>query len=173
MRFTGNGITNCYPDQVEDFISITVLSTYAKERVGHQYVLSWSPRGAIPAATCSVPSSYSPGALDSRNAAYPPFGKAWRHENPHQLKSDAAAGKKGDPEVNHRLNSLFFSSGRLLSFSVEITQLFGGGPVHKVNRRPHYRTRCRAGRKHARSTRPGHPPPCVSHRLQRKRSRAF
>ena len=25
MRFTGNGITNCYPDQVEDFISITVL----------------------------------------------------------------------------------------------------------------------------------------------------
>ena len=26
MRFTGNGITNCYPDQVEDFISITVLS---------------------------------------------------------------------------------------------------------------------------------------------------
>ena len=24
MRFTGNGITNCYPDQVEDFISITV-----------------------------------------------------------------------------------------------------------------------------------------------------
>ena len=28
MRFTGNGITNCYPDQVEDFISITVLSVY-------------------------------------------------------------------------------------------------------------------------------------------------
>ncbi len=26
MRFTGNGITNCYPDQVEDFISITVLN---------------------------------------------------------------------------------------------------------------------------------------------------
>ena len=26
MRFTGNGITNCYPDQVEDFISITVLT---------------------------------------------------------------------------------------------------------------------------------------------------
>ena len=26
MRFTGNGITNCYPDEVEDFISITVLS---------------------------------------------------------------------------------------------------------------------------------------------------
>ena len=26
MSFTGNGITNCYPDQVEDFISITVLS---------------------------------------------------------------------------------------------------------------------------------------------------
>ena len=25
MSFTGNGITNCYPDQVEDFISITVL----------------------------------------------------------------------------------------------------------------------------------------------------
>ena len=25
MRFTGNGITNCYPDEVEDFISITVL----------------------------------------------------------------------------------------------------------------------------------------------------
>ena len=24
MSFTGNGITNCYPDQVEDFISITV-----------------------------------------------------------------------------------------------------------------------------------------------------
>ena len=26
MSFTGNGITNCYPDQVEDFISITVLT---------------------------------------------------------------------------------------------------------------------------------------------------
>jgi len=26
MSFTGNGITNCYPDEVEDFISITVLS---------------------------------------------------------------------------------------------------------------------------------------------------
>ena len=26
MRFTGNGITNCYPDEVEDFISITVLT---------------------------------------------------------------------------------------------------------------------------------------------------
>ena len=25
MNFTGNGITNCYPDEVEDFISITVL----------------------------------------------------------------------------------------------------------------------------------------------------
>ena len=25
MRFTGNGTTNCYPDEVEDFISITVL----------------------------------------------------------------------------------------------------------------------------------------------------
>ena len=26
MSFTGNGITNCYPDQVDNFISITVLS---------------------------------------------------------------------------------------------------------------------------------------------------
>ncbi len=26
MRFTGNGITNCYPDEVDNFISITVLS---------------------------------------------------------------------------------------------------------------------------------------------------
>ena len=38
MRFTGNGITNCYPDQVEDFISITVLTDAACksviERVG-------------------------------------------------------------------------------------------------------------------------------------------
>ena len=25
MSFTGNGITNCYPDQVDNFISITVL----------------------------------------------------------------------------------------------------------------------------------------------------
>ena len=25
MRFTGNGITNCYPDEVDNFISITVL----------------------------------------------------------------------------------------------------------------------------------------------------
>ena len=25
MRFTGNGITNCYPDQVDNFVSITVL----------------------------------------------------------------------------------------------------------------------------------------------------
>ena len=33
MRFTGNGITNCYPDQVEDFISITVLRSYV-ERTG-------------------------------------------------------------------------------------------------------------------------------------------
>ena len=30
MRFTGNGITNCYPDQVEDFISITVLTEIAE-----------------------------------------------------------------------------------------------------------------------------------------------
>ena len=26
MRFTGNGITNCYPDEVDNFVSITVLS---------------------------------------------------------------------------------------------------------------------------------------------------
>ena len=26
MSFTGNGITSCYPDEVENFISITVLS---------------------------------------------------------------------------------------------------------------------------------------------------
>ena len=26
MSFTGNGITNCYPDQVDNFVSITVLS---------------------------------------------------------------------------------------------------------------------------------------------------
>ena len=25
MRFTGNGITNCYPDEVDNFVSITVL----------------------------------------------------------------------------------------------------------------------------------------------------
>ena len=30
MRFTGNGITNCYPDQVEDFISITVLRRFRR-----------------------------------------------------------------------------------------------------------------------------------------------
>ena len=33
MRFTGNGITNCYPDQVEDFISITVLNRVARQSV--------------------------------------------------------------------------------------------------------------------------------------------
>ena len=38
MRFTGNGITNCYPDQVEDFISITVLRT----------VIECAVKGAIP-----------------------------------------------------------------------------------------------------------------------------
>ena len=32
MRFTGNGITNCYPDQVEDFISITVLIERPQEK---------------------------------------------------------------------------------------------------------------------------------------------
>ena len=32
MRFTGNGITNCYPDQVEDFISITVLTILPPRR---------------------------------------------------------------------------------------------------------------------------------------------
>ena len=26
MSFTGNGITNCYPDQVDNFVSITVLN---------------------------------------------------------------------------------------------------------------------------------------------------
>ena len=26
MSFTGNGITSCYPDEVENFISITVLT---------------------------------------------------------------------------------------------------------------------------------------------------
>ena len=26
MSFTGNGITNCYPDEVEDFVLITVLT---------------------------------------------------------------------------------------------------------------------------------------------------
>ena len=26
MRFTGNGITNCYPDEVDNFISITALT---------------------------------------------------------------------------------------------------------------------------------------------------
>ena len=26
MRFTGNGITNCYPDEVDNFVSITVLT---------------------------------------------------------------------------------------------------------------------------------------------------
>ncbi len=31
MRFTGNGITNCYPDEVEDFISITVLTVTKEE----------------------------------------------------------------------------------------------------------------------------------------------
>ena len=28
MSFTGNGITNCYPDQVDNFVSITVLRRY-------------------------------------------------------------------------------------------------------------------------------------------------
>ena len=28
MRFTGNGITNCYPDEVDNFVSITVLIEY-------------------------------------------------------------------------------------------------------------------------------------------------
>ena len=35
MRFTGNGITNCYPDEVDNFISITVLtSDYSSGRPG-------------------------------------------------------------------------------------------------------------------------------------------
>ena len=29
MSFTGNGITNCYPDQVDNFISITVLCVWS------------------------------------------------------------------------------------------------------------------------------------------------
>ena len=33
MRFTGNGITNCYPDEVEDFISITVLNVAALQDI--------------------------------------------------------------------------------------------------------------------------------------------
>ena len=36
MSFTGNGITNCYPDQVEDFISITVLSGVAQTAVARR-----------------------------------------------------------------------------------------------------------------------------------------
>ena len=31
MRFTGNGTTSCYPDEVEDFISITVLNAIVPE----------------------------------------------------------------------------------------------------------------------------------------------
>ena len=36
MSFTGNGITNCYPDQVEDFISITVLRIALALRTMHE-----------------------------------------------------------------------------------------------------------------------------------------
>ena len=40
MRFTGNGITNCYPDQVEDFISITVLIVHADGGTGKTVFLT-------------------------------------------------------------------------------------------------------------------------------------
>ena len=30
MSFTGNGITNCYPDEVDNFVSITVLSAFTE-----------------------------------------------------------------------------------------------------------------------------------------------
>ena len=46
MSFTGNGITNCYPDQVDNLISITVLSIYKTnlERLFGQRFLSTSRR---------------------------------------------------------------------------------------------------------------------------------
>ena len=34
MSFMGNGITNCYPDEVDNFISITVLRAVIDIRVG-------------------------------------------------------------------------------------------------------------------------------------------
>ena len=37
MSFTGNGITNCYPDQVEDFISITALKGLSNVRISRYY----------------------------------------------------------------------------------------------------------------------------------------
>ena len=39
MSFTGNGITNCYPDQVEDFISITVLTVTTYPEPNTAYVV--------------------------------------------------------------------------------------------------------------------------------------
>ena len=41
MRFTGNGITNCYPDEVDNFVSITVLSGVADRNVS---LATWRPQ---------------------------------------------------------------------------------------------------------------------------------
>ena len=39
MSFTGNGITNCYPDQVDNFVSITVLIVVVDAEADPDYAL--------------------------------------------------------------------------------------------------------------------------------------
>ena len=44
MRFTGNGITNCYPDEVDNFVSITVLTA---RREPSRVLMASDPLGVL------------------------------------------------------------------------------------------------------------------------------
>ena len=47
MRFTGNGITSCYPDEVDNFISITVLTESALAAISGELDLSRKSLGNV------------------------------------------------------------------------------------------------------------------------------
>ena len=75
MRFTGNGITNCYPDQVEDFISITVLSASYRS----VYWRIWSPPAIEPQLDIAPARKYTVArrsgqqAMNALRASFAPY----------------------------------------------------------------------------------------------------
>ena len=48
MRFMGNGITSCYPDKVDNFISITVLTVIGSQSYAATGLLAVTDRRAMP-----------------------------------------------------------------------------------------------------------------------------
>ena len=51
MRFMGNGITSCYPDEVDNFISITVLTEESDNHDGRTQVRRARPEPRVPGRT--------------------------------------------------------------------------------------------------------------------------